>query len=178
MADEKKGFLDKIKDAASGEIKRALGLGDPLPHGMPRGPRRPAAGAGMNTDRLQRPAVPTGRLSKGAAPTAELQGPTQEELSPRRLAMIEDFVQGRIKIARMNDPTFMYKVVADERAYQTGQLKELKGKLNALSNMHGPEAQAIEAQIRKTSMIIQNLFRVLKMITGKQGTTGGTDFLS
>ena len=54
-------------------------------------------------------------------------------------------------------------------------LKDLKERL---ATAPAAEVEAIEAGIKRTSAIIQNLFKVLKYITGKQGRTGGTNFLS
>ena len=122
MADDKKpGFFDQIKRMA-GEI---TGGSKPLPEAQARTLKRPAPGQASQTDRLVRAQVPTSRLGGGAPATGQLQtgpmeplgpGPSQADLSPKRLAMIDDFMQGRLKLERMQDPTYMYKIVSDERA--------------------------------------------------------------
>lgn len=178
MAEDKKpGFFDQIKRLVDGGSK-------PLPEAQTRGLKRPTPGQASPTDNLVRSAAQTSRLSGGAAPTGQLAnaptapmgpGPSQSELSPKRLAMIDDFMNGRVQLERMQDPTYMYKIVSDERAYQTVVLKDLKERF-ALAD--AAEAQALDADIKRTSAIIQNLFKVLKYITGKQGRTGGTNFLS
>lgn len=182
MKDDKKpGFFD--------QIKRFVGQGDSqpissqMPFGQPRSPRRPGQGQpGMHTDRLQ--SQPSTARLEAASRTAEL-GPAdplagipQEELSVRRLAMIDDFMNQRLKLERMKDPTYMYKIVSDERAYQAWVLTDLKQRLYNAPNRQSPEARELEAQIKATSAIMQNLFKVLKYITGKKGHTGGTDFLT
>jgi hypothetical protein len=129
-------------------------------------------------------ANPTGHLQQTRAtaplPTQELPPPppSDEELSPRRLAMINDFMGGNLKVQQMNDPTFMYKVVSDERAYQTERLMTQQQALRRALQATSPDAEELEAQVRRTQAIVQNLFKVLKRITGKQGATGGTNFLS
>ncbi|MDB5096617.1 MAG: hypothetical protein JWM80_1038 [Cyanobacteria bacterium RYN_339] len=178
MGDEKKpNLFDKLKSAvdqvmpghggASADAKRKAQATKP---GM--------ADAMKLTDRLGK-APATGQLAT-APNTQRLKqtGPADEELSPRRLAMIDDYMRGEAKIEQMNDPAYMYKIVSDERAYQTRLLMEFRKQFGQLGKTAGPEAEALQAKIRRAQAIVQNLFKVLKRITGKQGHTGGTDFLS
>jgi hypothetical protein len=173
--DKKQSFFDQIKrfvDPTAG-----------LPEGQPRAPRRPAPGEGvMRTDQLKS-SVSTARLGNSPrtaelGPVDPLAGIPQDKLSVRRLSMIDDFMNGRIKVERMSDPTYMYKIASDERAYQAWVLTDLKQQLAQQRDRRGPEAMQLEKQIRDTSAIMQNLFKVLKYITGKKGHTGGTDFLT
>jgi hypothetical protein len=175
--EKKKNLFDKLKSAVDQVIP---GQGGSSP-GAPKKamPTKPGlADAFKSTNQLGK-APATGQL--GNAPsTARLkhQGPADEELSPRRLAMIDDYMRGEAKIEQMNDPAYMYKIVSDERAYQTRLLMEFRKQYGQLGKTSGPEAEALQAKIRRAQAIVQNLFKVLKRITGKQGHTGGTDFLS
>ena len=185
MKDDKKpGFLDQLKrfvdpKGVQDDPNGPQPISSQMPFGQPRSPRRPGQ---MSTDRLQA-TVSTARL-EGTSRTAELgpadplSGVPQDELSVRRLAMIDDFMNNRVKLERMKNPTYMYKIVSDERAYQAWLLTDLKQRLYQQSNRRRPEAMELEQQIRSTSAIMQNLFKVLKYITGKKGHTGGTDFLT
>lgn len=189
MKDDKKpGFFDQLKrlvDPKSGQLDPdgPKPISGQMPFGQPRSPRRPGQGQpGMATDRLQASAS-TARLENTSRtadlnPPDPLSGVPQDELSVRRLAMIDDFMNHRVKLERMKDPTYMYKIVSDERAYQAWVLTDLKQRLYSLDDRRSPQGQAIEAQIKTTSAIMQNLFKVLKYITGKKGHTGGTDFLT
>jgi hypothetical protein len=178
VGEEKKpNLFDKLKSAVD-QVIPGQG-GSPTPAKRKAQPTKPGvADAFKLTDRLGK-AQPTGQLN--TAPNTQRlkrQGPSDEELSPRRLAMIDDYMRGEAKIEQMNDPAYMYKIVSDERAYQTRLLMEFRKQFVALGKTAGPEAEALQAKIRRAQAIVQNLFKVLKRITGKQGHTGGTDFLS
>ncbi|MGD6630634.1 hypothetical protein VWS50_22630, partial [Xanthomonas citri pv. citri] len=75
------------------------------------------------------------------------------------------------------DPAYMYKIVSDERAYQTRLLFEWKKRMASMP-AGSPKAEELQAKIKRAQSIVTNLFKVLKRITGTQGSTGGTDFLS
>ncbi|MEB3285016.1 MAG: hypothetical protein VKN33_07005 [Candidatus Sericytochromatia bacterium] len=107
----------------------------------------------------------------------ESAGPADALLSPRRLAMARDYAEGIYRIPQMNDPAFMYKTISDERAYQTRLLFQRKKALSQLPPDH-PRITRLTEEIREGQIIIKMLFGVLKQVTGRQGTTGGTDFLS
>jgi hypothetical protein len=188
MSDEKKGsFFDRLKKVVDQALVEPIA---PRPAAPARGtapikaePKPPEPG--KRTDQLNRSPA-TAQLNIQARRTAPL--PEDEvpvipdvpevELSPRRLAMIDDFMTGKAKLAQMKDPTFMYKVVSDERAYQTQLLLALKEELDAIPDEASEAAEAVRARIKRSQAIVTNLFKVLKYITGKKGRTGGTDFLS
>jgi hypothetical protein len=145
-------------------------------------PGRPGSVAPVRTDQLQKSANTSQLGPRNTAPLPEdaqkALSATDHELSPKRLAMIDDFMTGKAKLEQMKDPTFMYKIVSDERAYQTQLLFELQEQQAVLADKDGAEAQALDAQIKRSQAIVTNLFKVLKYITGKKGRTGGTGFLS
>lgn len=193
MSEDKKGsFFERLKKT----VDQAWAASDqaparaPLPGaraGQPANatgpiPPRAATPPAPRTDQLQRSPATAQLGPKATAPLPEdaqkALTASDHELSPKRLAMIDDFMTGKAKIAQMKDPTFMYKVVSDERAYQTQLLFELQEQQYLLGTDVGPEAEALQAQINRSQAIVTNLFKVLKYITGKKGRTGGTGFLS
>lgn len=107
----------------------------------------------------------------------ESEGPSDAVLSPRRLAMARDYADGVYRIPQMHDPAFMYKTISDERAYQTRLLFQRKKALSQMPPEHPRRAQ-LKADIDEGQAIIKMLFGILKQVTGRQGSTGGTDFLS
>lgn len=187
---------EEKKDSFFGRLKKAVDQALVLPEA----PARPVEGASKQAPPARHTApirpetrrgdqmvssMATGQLGGPARSTAPLpeglvipETPPEEELSPRRLAMIDDFMTGKAKVAQMKDPTFMYKVVSDERAYQTQLLLTLREQLSELGEPEGAEAEALQARITRSQAIVTNLFKVLKYITGKKGRTGGTGFLS
>ena len=190
MSDEKKGsFFDRLKKVVDQAVDQAMATppapawpaeAKPAPSARHTAPIRPES---KRTDQLIKTTA-TGQLptqGKNTAPLPEPvalpEKPPEEELSPRRLALIDDFLTGQAKLDQMKDPTFMYKVVSDERAYQTQLLLTLKERLDELGTDEGEEAEALRARIQRSQAIVTNLFKVLKYITGKKGRTGGTGFL-
>lgn len=178
VSDEnKRGFFDRLKNAVSDILP-----GDAPKKGPPP-PRKPDQGSASDgfkrTAELGRPKA-TGGLNEARA-TARLNGasvgPPEHDLSPRRLAMIEDYMKGEFKLEVMKDPAYMYKIVSDERAYQTRLLFEWKKRMQSMP-AGSPKAEELQAKIKRAQSIVTNLFKVLKRITGTQGSTGGTDFLS
>jgi 3-oxoacyl-ACP reductase-like protein len=185
MSDEKKGgFFDRLKKAVDQALVQ---VPEPAkPAAPPARQTAPIKAEPKRTDALGRTPA-TAQLGTGAKRTAPLpeetipempDTPPEEELSPRRLAMIDDFMTGKAKLDQMKDPTFMYKIVSDERAYQTQLLFTLQEEIQALRPDQTAEAEALQGRIRRSQAIVTNLFKVLKYITGKKGRTGGTDFLS
>jgi hypothetical protein len=168
-------LLGKLREA----VEQAVNPAPPQPAASPR--RAPAAGGlpadGFNASAGAR-ALPTGELGapRGTQQLA-MEGPSDKQLSPGRLAMARDYASGLRRIPQMEDPAFMYKVVSDERAYQTRLLFERR---KALERAAGdlPRTERLRAQIAEGQQTIKMLFQVLKQITGRQGATGGTDFLS
>ncbi|MEB3330075.1 MAG: hypothetical protein VKQ33_12660 [Candidatus Sericytochromatia bacterium] len=170
-----KGLLGKLREA----MEQAV---NPAPPEATRPPRRPGPSGGLPGDGFNPSATArapaTGEL--GASRETEhvaRQEPSDAQLSPRRLAMARDYASGLRRIPQMEDPAFMYKVVSDERAYQTRLLFERR---KALERATGDPARAerLRAQIAEGQQTIKMLFQVLKQITGRCGATGGTDFLS
>lgn len=90
--------------------------------------------------------------------------------------MARDFARGDFKIPQMQDPAFMYKVVSDERAYQLRLLQERRKVLARIPKAH-PKAGELQAKIAEGQETVRMLFGLLKRITGREGATGGTDFL-
>ncbi|GEM_PF-5975240 len=176
MADSgaKKGLLEKLREA--------LGQGrshDQSSVVKKRSPTSPELALYEDRTRFNHGQEP--KNGTGTGPVS-LDGPKldlalEKELSPRRLAMITDFMNGDYKIPDMMDPMFMYKVVSDERVYQAHLLSRLKKKRDRLPSEH-PERETLDARIDQVQTIVGNLFSVLKHITGKSGMTGGTDFLT
>jgi hypothetical protein len=181
MADpNKRGIFDRLKDAASQILPGA----DAPKQGAGTPARRPASAAGPDgfsrTGGINR-AGATGGLgappSTGRLEAEAPKGPPDVVLSPRRLQMIEDYMAGEYRIESMKDPAFMYKIVSDERAYQTRLLFEYRKQLQGLPTA-SKKAEEIQKKIERAQTITTNLFKVLKRITGAEGSTGGTDFLS
>ena len=174
--DNKRGFLDRLKDAA-----RDIIPGEQGKKTAPAKKPEPTNQDGFKrTAKISRPKV-TGGLSEGRT-TARLNvaagaAPPERELSPRRLAMIEDYMNGEFRLELMKDPAYMYKIVSDERAYQTRLLFEWKNRLESMP-AGSPKAEELQAKIKRAQSIATNLFQVLKRITGTEGSTGGTDFLT
>jgi hypothetical protein len=179
MGEEKKrNLFDKIKSAVDQVIVAGGGgLADATKKRSER--TNPLADkVRLTTDTLGK-AKQTAQLGGEVKRTDQLhQGPGDEQLSPRRLAMIDDYMRGEAKIEQMKDPAYMYKIVSDERAYQTRLLMDYRRQFSQLGQTTSADAEALQAKIRRAQAIVQNLFKVLKRITGKQGRTGGTDFLS
>ena len=180
MADpNKRGLFDKLKDA----VDQILPGGDGRKPGPTPARRPPPSAVGLDgfnrTAEMNRPKA-TGGLNE-AKPTGRLnspsQGPSDRDLSPRRLAMIADYEKGEFKLEQMRDPAFMYKIVSDERAYQTRLLFEWRKQIQALPQ-GSKKVEDLQARIKHAQGIVTNLFKVLKGITGAEGSTGGTDFLS
>lgn len=164
LVDRAAGVPESPKQPPTGQAPRTAPIGDRQPLTNPL-PARNAA-----TDRLQRTAPSTGNLAEHEMPSVP-----EHELSPRRLAMISDFISGQTKLAEMRDPKYMYKVVSDERAYQVRLLKEMQARRAAA--MDAEAIADLEARIATSQAIMQNLFKVLKHLTGKTGKTGGTNYL-
>lgn len=174
----KRGLFDKLKDAVEQIIPGGEGK-KPGPTPVRRPPPSAVGQDGFKrTGEMNRPKA-TGGLNeiKSTARLNEPAGPSDAELSPRRLAMIEDYMKGEYKLEQMKDPAYMYKIVSDERAYQTRLLFEWRKQIQALPP-GSAKVEDLQGRIKKAQAIVTNLFKVLKRITGAEGNTGGTDFLS
>lgn len=139
------------------------------------------------TGQIAEPAPPSAppepeapRKPAPAAQTAPLGTSDQEAaLSPRRLVLITDYMEGRLESPELQEPRILYKIVSDERAYQTRLLFEMQERMRYEGErMPKEEREKLAARIARNEAIVQNLFRVLKKITGRTGATGGTGFLS
>jgi hypothetical protein len=106
-----------------------------------------------------------------------MKGATEDELSPHRLALIEAFAAGRHPLAVMRDPQYMYRLITDERDYQTAALKACRREYLLARGEGGADVEDLELQLKRHGVIIQHLFKVLKALTGKEGSTGGTGFI-
>lgn len=170
MSDEKKsGFLDKLK----GLVDKGREASRPQTGALAPRPRPQTQPLGTPADQFT--GRPPAERAAQTGPLSPEPAVSEAELSPKRLAMIDDFMTGQARIAQMNDPTYMYKLVTDERSHQVRTLGTLKERL-ADAAPGSSQAAELQAQIQRTQAIIQNLFRVLKHITGKKGHTGGTGF--
>jgi hypothetical protein len=91
--------------------------------------------------------------------------------------MARDYAQGIYRIPQMHDPAFVYKTISDERAYQTRLLFKRKKALSQMPPDH-PKRARLLGEVEEGQATIKMLFGILKQVTGRQGSTGGTDFLS
>ena len=169
-----KGLLSKLREAVEQAVKPAA------PEQGPPARKTPSSAIpadGFRSSAGER-AQPTGEL-RAARDTSQLtnDGPAEAQLSPKRLAMARDYANGLRRIPQMEDPAFIYKVVSDERAYQTRLLFERRKALERLKG-ESPKAERLRGLIAEGQQTVKMLFQVLKLITGHQGATGGTDFLS
>lgn len=132
------------------------------------------------TGQIAPPAPPPRAAAPAARATAPLAAaPDEGALSARRLVLITDYMEGRLEAPELRDPRILYKVVSDERAYQTRVLFEMQERLRREGQtMPAAAREKLESRVARNEAIVQNLFRVLKKITGRTGATGGTGFLS
>lgn len=148
----------------------------------------------------------TGSLAKGSdafvrqgMQTAPLAGqPTtplpEPELTPeqkaaeskKRMGVIMTYMKDKNAVPEFKDPKFIYKIISDERTYQTALVSELEAELRIFvmsweGNREAAEflerKEDLEQQIQSTRNRLTQLFMLLKHITGVKGKTGGTGFL-
>lgn len=125
--------------------------------------------------------------SRPAATTPiELTSEQQAEESKRRMGFIIAYMQDPKSAPEFSDPRFVYKIITDERTYQTQQVEQLQVALQSLvrtwDGNPDPEFEArkegLEVEIQACRNKLSQLFLLLKHITGVKGKTGGTDFLT
>lgn len=119
-------------------------------------------------------------------PTPELSPEQQVAESKKRMGVIMTYMKDKNAVPEFKDPKFIYKIISDERTYQTGMVTELETELRSYvmswdGDRDDPEFLArkeeLEQQIQGTRNRLTQLFMLLKHITGVKGKTGGTGFL-
>lgn len=162
---EKKGFL--------GNLRSFLG-GAPEPKGPPAAPQRAQHTAPL-------PGARTAPLEK-----PELTPEEKAEESKKRMGFIVTYMRTPDALPEFHDAKFVYKVVADERSYQTELVEQFQAELRSItfSWSGDPEDETFVAQRDELETRIQGirdrlsqLFLLLKHLTGVKGKTGGTGFL-
>ena len=119
-------------------------------------------------------------------PAPELSPEQKLEESKKRMAVIMTYMKDKNAVPEFKDPKFIYKIISDERTYQTALVGELESELREytlgwVGDREDPEflerKEAMEQQIQATRNRLTQLFMLLKHITGVKGKTGGTGFL-
>ena len=119
-------------------------------------------------------------------PAPELSPEEKLEASKKRMAVIMTYMKDKNAVPEFKDPKFIYKIISDERTYQTTLVSELESELREylmgwVGDREDPEflsrKEALEQQIQGTRNRLTQLFMLLKHITGVKGKTGGTGFL-
>ena len=119
-------------------------------------------------------------------PMPELSPEQKLEESKKRMAVIMTYMKDKNAVPEFKDPKFIYKIISDERTYQTAMVADLEGELREFlivweGDREDPDflsrKEALEQQIQGTRNRLTQLFMLLKHITGVKGKTGGTGFL-
>jgi hypothetical protein len=119
-------------------------------------------------------------------PTPELSPEEKIAESKKRMAVIMTYMKDKNAVPEFKDPKFIYKIISDERTYQTAMVTELEAELRAFvmswdGDREDPDflarKEGMEQQIQGTRNRLTQLFMLLKHITGVKGKTGGTGFL-
>jgi len=101
-----------------------------------------------------------------AAPVpARKQAPTAEELSEGRQAVIVCYLEGRTAFPQMADPRFMYRVIAEEQAFQAARLADLKERV---CFERGEAAEAMAREIDAISTNVARLGGLLRHVVQSQ----------
>lgn len=161
---EKKGFL--------GSLRSFIGAKEP-----------PAPAAPPPQMRNTRP-LPGSRTSP--LEKAPLTPEEKEEESKKRMGFIITYMRTPDALPEFKDVKFVYKVVSDERSYQTERVEQLQIELKTMTfGWSGdPEDEdylarrgELENRIQSIRDRLSQLFLLLKHLTGVKGKTGGTAFL-
>lgn len=104
----------------------------------------------------------------------------QELESPGRMAFLRRTLATGLGNLTPEDRTTVYRILTEERTYRNTLVKALEQRLRLTGGARpGPaEAQAIRREIQKHQVIQSQIFQHLKALTGRQGKTGGTGFLT
>lgn len=180
------GFFAKVRTLFEGHSPAAPE--PPVPPRQPAPRPRPEARGTDSFHRTERQLSPTQTTRLESSPT-EPSPESAAEASQKRMAFVLAYLQDSDAVPQLKDARFVYKLVSDERAYQSELYKEAEARLRELlaladpASLEDPDApaclqrQAIEAELQASRDTQTQLFRVLKKVTGKRGRTGGTGFL-
>lgn len=177
--------MDDKPDILSNLVSGLKGLFQPP--AKPTTPTRKAPPKGA--DAFIRPATrDTAALAaQSTAPLEQVRTPEQKaEESKKRMVFIVKYMKDPASVPEFKDPKFVYKIITDERSYQTERVASLQAQLKQL--IHGesddPNAPSqleqredLERQIQASRDKLTQLFLLLKRVTGVKGKTGGTGFL-
>lgn len=158
--------------------------GQPRPQaGPPTGPLKKGADSFMRQDRQT---APLNGQSTTPLPMPELTPEEKAAESKKRMGVIMAYMKDKNAVPEFQDPKFIYKIISDERTYQTSVVAELESELREYlltwsGDREDPSFLArkeeLEQQIQATRNRLTQLFMLLKHITGVKGKTGGTGFL-
>lgn len=171
-------FLGGLKGLFSGSKETPA-----APQPRRTGPLNKAADAFVRQDRQTAPLM---GLSTTPLPAPELSPEQKAEESKKRMAVIMTFMKDKNAIPEFKDPKFIYKIISDERSYQTAMVSQREGELREfLMTWNGKREtpdflarkDALEQEIQGYRNRLTQLFMLLKHITGVKGKTGGTGFL-
>lgn len=148
-------------------------------------PQRPApAPPRKGSDAFVRRTAPLAGQPTSPLPQNDLTPAQKAEASKKRMAVIMTYMKDKNAIPEFKDPKFIYKIISDERTYQTAMVSQQETDLREFMLAGGgqdPELaerrDAMEQQIQATRNRLTQLFMLLKHITGVKGKTGGTGFL-
>lgn len=128
-------------------------------------------------------------------PPPEMSLEEQEEESEKRMAFIVDYLDDPDSDEMFQDKQLVYKILSEERTYQQHRIVRLTADLRRLGPVYldpdeddeqavAEEAarterrEEIEEEIAGAKRRAEQLFRLLKQLTGVKGRTGGTGFLA
>lgn len=106
--------------------------------------------------------------------------------SKKRMGFIIAYMKAPTSMPEFQDPRFVYRIVTDERSFQTELVEQLQAQIKAISlGVKGnPNSQdllderaELERHLDSARERLSQLFLILKRVTGTKGKTGGTDFL-
>lgn len=185
---EPAGFFARVRSLFEGSAGPDAGPAEPPPAQLKPAVRPQPAASG--TDTFKRTQGPIGSLQTtqlGTHPIAQTEADKAAE-SQKRLAFVLAYLQNSEDVPQLKDSRFVYKLVSDERAYQTDLYRKAEQRLKLLLTQNDPsvfadpeappalERQGIEADLQAIRDTQTQLFLVLKKVTGKRGHTGGTGF--
>jgi hypothetical protein len=152
-------------------------------------PRKPPQTQPLLTDELrlglhlgpEPAAVPDGASSGTLrnAPDSEWLG-RQDLESPGRMDFLRRTLATGLGNVTPEDRTTVYRILTEERTYRNTLVQTLEQRLRAVGGVRPSpaEVQAIRREIQRHQVIQGQIFQHLKALTGRQGKTGGTGFLT